>query len=128
MAVLIALLFFAALMAAITWFGYRLYARPGRVFERLGEARIPSGGNGAPDRGTGLPVRVLQKVGTALPVTPEDVRMTRRDLIAAGYRSDTAVAVFYGVRILVCAILLLFAITFRHSMTSNGMLGIVIVV
>ena len=36
MAILISIVLFTLLMAAISFYGYRSYARPGRLYERLG--------------------------------------------------------------------------------------------
>ena len=45
-------------------------------------------------------------------------------MIAAGYRSDNAVWVYFGLRAL--SVLVLLALVFRSSITSNPILGIVI--
>jgi tight adherence protein C len=72
----------------------------------------------------GLPVRVLHTIGEAMPGTPEDVSIVRRDLISAGYRSDTAVALFFGIRVLSCAGCIIAAYLIRSYFITNFILGI----
>ena len=92
---LITTLLFAALLALISWVGYRFYARPGRYFQQLGTVaivRMPESGSGA--------IRILRTVGEKIPVSPDEVIMTRRLLMASGYREDGALAAFFGFRAL----------------------------
>jgi tight adherence protein C len=57
---------------------------------------------------------------------PEDAALARRELIAAGYRNDSALPIFYGLKIIACATLVLLAFMLRTHVTSNTMLGIVL--
>jgi tight adherence protein C len=130
MAGLISFVLFALLMTVITVYGYRRYAKPGRVYEQLGgPAAIP---NPVIDKlgeeETGLVVTVFQRIGEKVPISPEDTIAVRRELMAAGIRWDGAVAVFYGVRVLLCAVLVILAIIFRGDVTSNPVLRIVLVI
>jgi tight adherence protein C len=130
MAVLISFALFAVLMTAITVFGYRRYSKPARVYEQLGGPVIAA--NPTVDRlsedGPGLIVKVIEEIGKQVPVSPQDAVATRRELIAAGYRSEGAVAVMYGIKIVVCAVFLLLALWFKNDITSNPVLRIVLVV
>ncbi len=127
MVALVSLGFFTLLACIITYFGYRMYARPGRIYEHLGDAALPALDKAGGDT-VGLPVRVLQTIGQAVPGTPEDASIVRRDLIAAGYRSDSAVTIFFGIRVLACAALILVGIALRTYVISNFVLGIVVIV
>jgi tight adherence protein C len=127
MATLISVAFFAILACAITYFGYRHYSRPGRIYEHLGEVSLPSIDRPGPDL-MGLAVRVLQSVGEVVPPSPEDVSLVRRDLIAAGYRSETAVTMFFGIRILATLAGAILGMVVRSYTGSNFVLGIVAVV
>jgi len=95
---------FAFLMAAISYAGYRYYARPGRFYEQIGTA-APSAGLGVEGLGSqrpeGVVVTLVKKLGEKVPISPEEATYTRRYLYAAGYRSDSAVAVYYGIRVIV---------------------------
>jgi tight adherence protein C len=128
MAALISFALFAVLMGAISIYGYRRYAKPGRVFEQLGgQAAIsnPSVDKIADDE-PGLTVNVIEEVGKNVPISPEDAALARRELIAAGYRNDSALPIFYGLKIIVCATLVILAFMFRNNVTSNTVLEIVL--
>ena len=86
MAILLALTLFAILMAAISYFGYRRYARPGRVYEQLGgQATFPMPAiDRIGDEEPGLAVWVVEQVGAKIPISPEQASEIRRDLFAAG--------------------------------------------
>lgn len=130
MAGLISLALFAVLMAAISVYGYRRYAKPGRVYEQLGGRAAIA--NPTIDKITedepGLVVTVIEEIGKNLPVSPQDAALVRRELIAAGYRGDSAVPIFYGLKILLCVALVILAFIFRGDVTSNSILRIVLVV
>lgn len=131
MAALISLLLFIVLTTAITFYGVRRYARPGRVYEQLGGqavSRMPAVDRLAGDAGPGLAVLIIQRIGERVPVSPQDVVATRRDLIAAGYRSDRALPIYYGIRVIVCVLLVMLALVFREAITTNSVLRVVIVV
>jgi tight adherence protein C len=130
-ATLVSILFFLVLMLAISAYGYRRYAKPGRYFEQLGgpaAVTMPVLDTLGPDDTSGLTVRVLQQIGEQVPISPADAAATRRDLIAAGYRSDKAVAVVYGAKIVCCLLFLVLAFLFRDYLTSNGILRNVLLV
>lgn len=128
MAEIIALLLFGLLMTAISVYGYRRYVRPARVYDQLGGGTFPV----SPELvGLSLPedaspfVKVFELVGEKVPISPADASVSRRYLLAAGYRSDSAVAVYYGIKVLTCAALLVFALLFSSSITSIRILQIV---
>jgi len=62
-----------------------------------------------------------------VPVSPEDASLARRQLMAAGFRSDLAVQVYFGLKIVMCAGLLVAAFLLRNQLTSNAVLRIVLV-
>jgi tight adherence protein C len=125
MAALIAFAFFLALGASITVYGYRRYVRPARFYEQLGGPAVismPSVDKTSPAETPGLPVRVIQQLGELIPVSPSDAATARRDLIAAGYRSERAVAVLYGSKILACVGFLILAFVLRDFAPASGIL------
>ncbi len=130
MEIIIAILLFGLLMAAITFYGYRRYARPGRVFERLGapvlEAEVLGAGTMSQTPEVGWIVRVIQQVGEKVPISPDDAGVTRRDLIMAGYRSEGAIKVFNGIKITLCIVLVILAFSFRSAI-PNPVLRIVLI-
>jgi len=130
MATLISLLLFALLMTAISIYGYRRYARPARVYEQLGAPALVT--NPVLDRigddDPGLLVKVFQEIGKQVPVSPQDADGLRRELIAAGFRSGRAVAVMYGIKVVLCLALTGLAFLFRDDITTNPVLRIVFVI
>jgi tight adherence protein C len=132
MAIVISIVLFTALMGAITVYGYRRYARPARVLERLGSPVLEAeGGLGATMAAPGSTeigwiVRVIQQVGEKVPISPEDAGVTRRDLMMAGYKSENAVKVFNGIKVALSILLVVFAIAMRASI-PNPVLRIVAV-
>jgi tight adherence protein C len=128
MAITISVVFFVILALSISAAGYRIYARPGRIHERLGAAvvEMPSLERiGEPDRK--WLVRVVQTIGEKIPISPQDATMARRYLIAAGYRSDAAIKVYHGIKIVTAVALFLAAAIFRGYI-PNPVLSIVVLV
>jgi tight adherence protein C len=101
--------FFLMLMVAITWFGYLRYARTGQAYSELGRPVATMTTVEEEGRESSV-IRIIRMVGEQVPVTPEEVSMTRRYLIAAGYRGESAVAVYMGLRVLFVAFMVLVAI------------------
>src|SRR5216683_5066379 len=128
MAFLLSLGLFALLMSAISYFGYRRYARPARVYEQLGgqaNFAMPTFDK-ISEADPGLAVWVVEQVGEKVPIDPEGAAALRRDLMAAGYRSERALPIYLGSRVLTCALLVIAALLFRNNITSNAILSVVI--
>src|SRR5258706_8866133 len=126
--VLISITLFAVLMGAITYFGYRRYARPARVYEQLGATpafQMPTLDRMHPED-PGLLVHIFEQIGEKVPVDPQDATVIRGDLMAAGYRSDQALPIYLGIRVAGCVGLVILALVFRSFITSNPILAIVI--
>jgi tight adherence protein C len=126
-AIVLPIILFVALMAGISYFGYRRYARPARVYEQLGgEATFAMP---TLDRKTeldpGLAVRVFEEIGEKIPINPEDASMVRRDLIAAGYRSERALPMYLASRVVGCAGMLLLGLLVRGYI-DNPILSMVV--
>jgi tight adherence protein C len=124
MPTLILLAFFLMLASAITYFGYRVYSRPGRVQERLAEEGTVTtlGAPEAPAENE-LLVRIIQHVGAAVPVSPAEVSESRRYLIAGGFRNERAVTILYGCKVIVCASMLT-GFLLMHLFSGNPMLRV----
>jgi tight adherence protein C len=120
--------FFIVLTVAIAAFGYQRYARPGRVYERLGEPVIVKPTTGSGDEFAPQRVReykLLGKVGELVPVSSADSSTMQRSLTCAGYRSEQAVKVFYGLKLLSTIVLLLFGLAFRNKVSDNPSMHII---
>jgi tight adherence protein C len=128
MAIFVSLALFAVLMTAISYFGYRWYTRPARVYEQLGGVQtfsMPSIDK-LHEEDPGLIVSIFEQIGEKLPTSPENASMIRRDLEAAGYRSDKALPIYLGTRAVACVALVILAFVFRSVITTNPVLSIVI--
>jgi tight adherence protein C len=127
MPLLIPIAFFILLMAAISFVGYRHYARPARYYEQLGTIAVERNG-GNPSGNGGAIVRIIRQVGQQVPVSPADVETTRRFLIAAGYRSDTAAHAYYGLKVVTAIVLLVVALYFRDMVPLSPVFRWVMVI
>jgi len=129
MAGIIALTLFAVLATVISYFGYHHYAKPGRIFERVGGSGVEiETEETRAAGGPGFLVRTIRRIGEKVPVSPQDASLTRRYLIAAGYRSEGALLTYYGIKVALCVILVAFAFVFRNYLTSLLLLRVVLVV
>jgi tight adherence protein C len=66
----------------------------------------------------GWVVRVIQQVGEKVPISPDDAGATRRDLIMAGYKSETAIKIFSGIKVTLAVVLVIFAFSFRSAIPN----------
>lgn len=123
---LFTVLLFLTLLSVVGFVGYRYYARPGRILEQVGVSaaaleleHLPQGQG--PD---GALIRVIRRIGEKVPISPGEASMARRYLIAAGFRSETALLTYYGLKVVLCAGLLVPAVVFGVRIASQPMLRI----
>jgi tight adherence protein C len=128
MAILIALFTFGLMAAAILYYGTRVYLRPGRVYERVagGPGAAASPGQTAADEG--MVVRIIRSIGENVPASPADATVTKRYLMAAGFRSEKALTVFYGIKVVTAVSLLVLGMVLRWHVTSNMTVGWIITI
>jgi len=126
LATLLASLLFILLLSMITLYGYRAYVRPGRIYDRVGGATesIREPGTSSRDR----MMRVFEQIGDKIPLSASEQTVTRRDLTMAGYRSDTAVGVFNGAKVIAAVAAMLFALLIRNSLSDATMVRMVILI
>lgn len=119
---------FFVLMLTITAYGYRLYARPRRLYDQLGAPvhLAPPELVSAPARRPRV-VRIFEQIGQAVPISPQEASVARRYLMAAGYRSETAVKIYYGLKIVLCISFLVASVFLRDYITANPVLRVVAV-
>ena len=123
---------FLALMTLISWSGYRFILKPGRFLRQLGTPVI-SDARGQVFQPTGMAqpgtvVTVLQNLGRRIPSSEAEVATLRSDLIRGGYRSENAVPVFYGLRIVSTLMTLFLSLMLEAHMPSNPVLKIALMV
>jgi tight adherence protein C len=113
MGLLVLSTFFLALTTVITYYGYRVYSRPARVRERLAEVALIDVPDGSTVFGGEIFVRFIRMVGEKVPISPAEVGTTRRYLIAAGFRSESAVHVLFGCKVIAAVLFLILAFSLR---------------
>ncbi len=127
MLILTGIALFLFLTVLITLAGYWVYARPSRFQKRLGTLEetpaVAVAEPGTQDRA--WLVRVIETIGEQVPISPMEATLARRTLIAAGYRSDRAVTVYYGLKIIL-AVVMLVAAAFVFGHISNPILRVVV--
>lgn len=131
MAILISITLFAVLGTIIFLVGQRHYARPSRYYEQLGVVNATTGNlilDRLESQDDGVLVRVIRKIGEAVPIDPQDASLTRRLLMAAGYRNESALGIYSGLRVLSVVWFPLVAFVLRGYVTSAFVLQVVLVV
>jgi len=123
-AALVSIGLFCLLTMSIAYVGYRHYARPGRFYEQLGGTVVSETPYGTVGDTV---VRVIQLIGERVPVSPQEATLTRRQLMAAGHRSDAAVPIYYGFRVLSGLVALAFSFILRDYFPENPSLRLVLV-
>jgi tight adherence protein C len=114
MAIAIAVFLFFAVSGSITLFGYRRYARVGQVYENLAVEPAPLPYPTTPPNPRFFTViRFAERVGRKLPPSAANASRFRRALLAGGFRSEDAVAEFYGLKLLLAGGLLIPALLFQ---------------
>jgi tight adherence protein C len=115
---------FLMLMLLLTWVGYRIFYKPGKMLRQLGrpvitQHRVVADG-GEPESST--LVTFLQQLGQRLPSSEAESATLRGDLIRAGFRSENAAPVFYGLRIVTTLLMLALSIMLEPKMPPNPMM------
>lgn len=126
MALLVSVALFGLLATAIAGYGYSRYARPSRLLQQLDPE--PAAAPALDRIGQPKPsmiARRVQALGQHAPVSPQDAQTARRALMAAGYRTESAVALLYGVKLILAVAFAILSIVFRDRVTVNPVLRIV---
>ncbi|HUK17317.1 MAG TPA: type II secretion system F family protein [Bryobacteraceae bacterium] len=123
---------FLAVMMIITWSGYRFVLKPGRVLRQLGAPVIDGVRVGLVQPGSGgqanTVVAVLQNLGRRMPSSEAEVATLRTELIRGGFRSESAVPVFYGLRIITTMIMLCLSLMLESHMPDNPVMKVALMV
>ena len=120
---------FFTLMVALSWVGYRIYYRPGRFLKQLGSPVIQDSLVAQPmEPQANAFVTVLTQIGSKVPSSDAEVANLKTNLIRAGFRSDKALAVFYGVRILSVLAMLVGSLMVQAKMPPNPGMSVALIV
>ncbi len=116
-------LLFLGLTAAITAFGYKHYVRPGLMLDQLASSRsdaVPRqlGGEQKPEDASLSFAKFLAPIGNLLPVSPQDAQFAKQELSAAGFRTSSAVPVFFGCKLCFAAVLVVGALLIRDHLDN----------
>ena len=121
---------FLMLMVLLTWVGYRIFYKPGKMLRQLGRPVITQHriieDNGEPEAST--LVTVLHQIGSRLPTSDLETANLRTDLIRAGFRSENAAPVFYGLRIVTTLVMLALSAMLEPKMPPNPIMKIALLV
>jgi len=121
---------FLMVMVLTAWLGYRWLYKPNRYLRQLGNPVILDGPRVGDIEGPrpGTVVTFLQTIGSKMPSSDQEVATLRVDLIRAGFRSDTAAPVFYGLRVISTMVLVALSFLMLAKMPSNGMMKVMLLV
>jgi tight adherence protein C len=126
MALMVSVALFGLLLTAIGVYGYGRYAKPARFLQRLDPAPdAPALERIGKPKESAL-ARKVEALGQHAPVSPQDAQTSRRTLIAAGYRAESAVPLFYGIKLILAVMLAILSIVFRNNITANPVLRLVL--
>ena len=125
---LLVILFFLVLMGSIAGFGYGIYVRPARMLDQLARTTsetIPKSLEEKKPKADFSLARLLEPVGNLLPISPQSASLAKTELGNAGFRSSSAVSIYYAAKILLAVALVLCALVFRGKI-GNDMLRLML--
>jgi len=121
---------FLMLMLLLTWVGYRIFYKPGKMLRQLGRPVITQHrvieDSAEPEAST--LVTVLHQIGSRIPSSEAESANLRTDLIRAGFRSESAAPVFYGLRIVTTLVMLMLSVMLEPKMPPNPIMKIALMV
>jgi tight adherence protein C len=124
---------FLSLMAILSWVGYRIYYRPGRFLKQLGAPVITGeqqavAAASAGERQANPMVEMLTRIGSSVPSSEAELASLKTNLIRAGFRSEKALPVFYGIRLICVVIMLVVSLVLQVRMPSNPVMSVALLV
>jgi tight adherence protein C len=121
------------LLVAMVGFGYRYFYKPGKFLRQLGAPVITADArqrviDAEAEPGTSTIVTILHQIGTKVPSSDAEVASLKMDLMRAGIRAESALAVFYGIRIISVLVLLCVSLILEPKMPPNPVLRMALMV
>jgi tight adherence protein C len=129
---LVSICAFLMVMVGVTFVGYRIFYKPGKALRQLGNPVITAAGEGfiadtsEPEAST--IVTVLHQLGSYVPTSNTDMDTLRMDLVRAGFRSENAVPVFYGLRLTAVFLMLILTLLAQNKVPDNPAMRIALIV
>jgi len=128
---LLAICAFSMMMVALTWVGYRIFYRPGKFLKQLGTPVIGAGptqvSEVAEPESSSI-VSVLHQIGSRVPSSEADINTLRANLVRGGFRSENAVAVFFGLRIFTTFLMLVLSLFIETRMPDNNVMRVMMII
>lgn len=117
---------FLMLMVLLSWVGYRIFYKPGKMLRQLGRPVITAHRvvEASDEPVASTLVTVLHQIGSRMPSSEADSANLRGDLIRAGFRSENAAPVFYGLRIVTTFMMLVMSLMLEPKMPPNPMMKV----
>ena len=121
---------FLMLMVLLSWVGYRVFYKPGRMLKQLGQPVITSHRilDVGEEPAASTLVTVLHQIGAQMPSSEAESAGLRSEMIRAGFRSENAAPVFYGVRIVTTFMMLVLCLMLEPKMPPNPMMKVALLV
>ena len=115
---------FLMMMVVLTGVSYRILYKPGRVLRQLGNPVIADAAarrvvEDAGEPGASTLVAVLNQLGSRMPSSDSEIALLRTELLRAGFRSETAAPVFYGLGMVATAVMLAVSLLLQPRMPDN---------
>ena len=131
--IFLAICAFLMMMVGLTWVGYRVFYKPGKFLKQLGTPVIGGAGAATVTADGGEPesstiVSVLHQIGSRVPSSEADITTLRGNLVRAGFRSENAVAVFFGLRIFATFLMLIISLAIEVRMPDNNVMRVAMIV
>jgi tight adherence protein C len=120
---LIAICLFALVSLIVFAFGYRFYVRPARMLDQLSRTTSdalprPLEQHAKPKQDFSL-ARLVEPIGNLLPLSPQDAGLAKKDLSNAGFRSSSAVSIYYGTKIVLAIVFGLSGLVLRAHVSGD---------
>jgi tight adherence protein C len=114
---------FLMLLVLLTGAGYRIFYKPGKFLRQLGNPVITGSlqrhaFGEAENEGSSI-VSLLRSLGGHMPASPTETAGLKTQLARAGYRSETAAPVIYGIRIVTTLAMLVLSLMLQQRMSDN---------
>ncbi len=123
---------FLMLLVAITGVGYRYFYKPGKFLRQLGNPVITEHKNAILDSDSepeaSTIVTVLHQIGSKVPSSEAEIATLRANLIRGGFRSENAVPVFFGLRIVATLGMLFLVIVMEPRLPPNPAMKMLLMV